>query len=144
MADHDQTTLLTYEELAEARSISKKGAQTLTRRRRWARRKGNDGRMRVEVPVEELADHQTVPQVGHHEDHQTVPHAPVVENLRAELAEARIALARVEATLEGEQRRTADLETDRDRFADLAAQLTDTVRAMERSRGRSLFARLFA
>lgn len=151
MADHDQTAMLTYDELAEARSISKKAAQTLARRRRWTRRKGNDGRVRVEVPVEELKDYQTVHQadpqkvhqIGLQTDLQMVPHDPATEALRTELTEVRVALARAEASLEAERCRIGSLEIDRDRFADLAAQLTNTVQTMERARDRGMLARLF-
>ena len=155
MANHDATRALTYDELADARGITKKAAQTLARRRRWERRKGNDGRVRVMVPTDELRDHQKAPQTVHQKglqaDHQTdhqkapqaLPEGPTMDELRAELADARVALARAETSLAAEQRRTSDLSTDRDRFATLASQLTDALEAMERARQRGLLARLF-
>ena len=50
----DETILLSYDELAERFGINRESARQLTLRKRWARRKGNDGRARVEVPLDAL------------------------------------------------------------------------------------------
>lgn len=50
----DDTILLSYDELAERLGITRESARQLTLRKRWARRKGNDGRARVEVPLDAL------------------------------------------------------------------------------------------
>lgn len=50
----DETILLSYDELAERLGINRESARQLTLRKRWARRKGNDGRARVEVPLDAL------------------------------------------------------------------------------------------
>src|SRR5690349_202479 len=52
--DTDGTHWLSYAELAEARGISKRSAIRLTFRHRWQRQKGNDGTVRVAVPMSEL------------------------------------------------------------------------------------------
>jgi hypothetical protein len=52
--DMDGTRWLSYAELAEARGISKRSAIRLTFRHRWQRQKGNDGTVRVAVPMSEL------------------------------------------------------------------------------------------
>jgi hypothetical protein len=51
---------LTYEELAAASGIGKESARTLVKRKRWARKKGNDGMARIGVP-EELIEARIVP-----------------------------------------------------------------------------------
>lgn len=50
----DDTILLSYDELAERLGINRESARQLTLRKRWPRRKGNDGRARVEVPLDVL------------------------------------------------------------------------------------------
>ena len=47
-------TWMSYDELAAALSINRESARQLTIRKRWARRKGNDGKARVGVPEEAL------------------------------------------------------------------------------------------
>src|SRR3954447_15775909 len=42
--------LLTYDEIASAFTINRESARQLVARKRWARRKGNDGKARIEVP----------------------------------------------------------------------------------------------
>src|SRR3954469_25737935 len=46
--------LLTYDEISAAFSINRESARHLVLRKRWARRKGNDGKARVEVPIDAL------------------------------------------------------------------------------------------
>jgi hypothetical protein len=47
---------MTYAELAAVRGISATSAERLVRRRRWPRQAGNDGVVRVLVPLEEARD----------------------------------------------------------------------------------------
>ena len=47
------TRRMTYAELGEARSITTGSAEQLARRRRWPRQLGNDGMVRVLVPLGE-------------------------------------------------------------------------------------------
>ena len=47
-------TLLTYDELARALRITRESARQLVIRKHWGRRKGNDGKARIEVPNEVL------------------------------------------------------------------------------------------
>jgi hypothetical protein len=49
----DGARWLSYKELAEARDISRPSAVRLAKRKRWSRRRGNDGTTRVAVPVGE-------------------------------------------------------------------------------------------
>jgi hypothetical protein len=46
---------LTYDELADRLGIGRESARTLVKRKRWARKPGNDGRARIGLPLEDLA-----------------------------------------------------------------------------------------
>jgi hypothetical protein len=46
----EDVRLLTYDEIASAFGITRESARQLVIRKRWARKKGNDGKARVEVP----------------------------------------------------------------------------------------------
>jgi hypothetical protein len=50
MDDADGTRWLSYPELATSRGISVASASRLVRRRKWQRRTGNDGTVRILVP----------------------------------------------------------------------------------------------
>ena len=50
----DETKWVTYDELAAALGIAPDSARRLVARKRWPRQTGNDGRARIEVPVERL------------------------------------------------------------------------------------------
>ena len=73
------TRRMTYAELAEARGITTGSAEQLARRRRWPRQLGNDGMVRVTVPLGE--DHviprhkgpMKVPDIGEGEGDMTPP-----------------------------------------------------------------------
>src|SRR3954447_22087264 len=49
------TRSLSYDEIADMLGIERESARHLAFRRRWRRTKGNDGKARVEVPLEALA-----------------------------------------------------------------------------------------
>jgi hypothetical protein len=46
---------LTYDELAERLGIERESARQHVKRKRWARRPGNDGKVRIGVPEEVLS-----------------------------------------------------------------------------------------
>lgn len=50
----DPVTWLTYDELAERLGIERESARTLVKRKRWARRPGNDNKVRIGVPDDAL------------------------------------------------------------------------------------------
>jgi hypothetical protein len=54
-------TSLSYDDLAEALGIERESARRLVIRKRWKRTKGNDGKARVEVPLDELPARATPP-----------------------------------------------------------------------------------
>lgn len=122
MPDLDTTRTVTIAELADARAITRKAARALVTRRRWTKRTGNDGTLRVDVPVGELE--ATEATLGHPKDRPSDRPKDVPSNIPSDvLTNALTALARAEASLEAERGRTDDLRADRDRWADLAAQL---------------------
>jgi hypothetical protein len=51
LRDDDRAVSMTYAELAAARQISKPSAERLVRMHKWARTMGNDGKVRVLVPL---------------------------------------------------------------------------------------------
>ena len=60
MAVTDDSRWMTYAELAMARGIKEPAAVRLVQRRGWERQPGNDGAIRVAVPVPELRPSRTV------------------------------------------------------------------------------------
>lgn len=56
----DEFALLTYDEIAERFGIARESARQLVIRKRWGRRKGNDGRARIEVPFDALPSSTSV------------------------------------------------------------------------------------
>ncbi|MBV8577829.1 MAG: hypothetical protein JOZ58_22690 [Acetobacteraceae bacterium] len=52
--DRSGTRWVSYSELSDIRGISKASAFRMANRRKWERRKGNDGTVRVAVPVSAL------------------------------------------------------------------------------------------
>ena len=49
------TVWITYDELADRLRIGRESARRLVLRKRWAKRKGNDGKVRIGVPGEALS-----------------------------------------------------------------------------------------
>jgi hypothetical protein len=55
----EDVRLLTYDEIASAFGITRESARQLVIRKRWSRKKGNDGKARIEVPEEALSAPRT-------------------------------------------------------------------------------------
>lgn len=136
----------TYDELAKALGIKRVSAERLTRVKRWKRTRGNDGKARVEVSVEDIKAHKQqadarngnrgrIPQVTPQAVAPTLApdDAPDAWRVHVELAETR-------ATLAAERERRSALEADiarlqdaagrseadwRDRFEKVAGDLSD-------------------
>jgi hypothetical protein len=146
-------TLLTYDELARAFGTSRESARQLVIRKRWGRRKGNDGKIRIEVPTEALPVSATSERTSHRTSDDT-SHAPgtnpsdgtgqsasdvstVVDVLLRHLERIEHELKDVAAERDGLRERAADRDV-------LAAQL-EGLRAMlgvERRRGDEAVARV--
>ncbi len=61
----DNVQLLTYSDIATAFGITRESARRLVTRKRWPRRKGNDGTARIEVPAEALTRTAPANSPGH-------------------------------------------------------------------------------
>ena len=131
----DAVTWLTYDELAERLGIERESARQHVKRKRWARRPGNDGKVRIGVPDEALgersdpgAEGETAPvQEPEHVPVQTPVHDPVVTEVLTRHIE------RLEVALEAALNRAADRDavaSDRDAVAGERDVLTVQVEAL--------------
>lgn len=119
---------LTYAELAERLGVSIDGARMRVKRARWPKVKGNDGAMRVTVEESELAPAERSPNVspefGEQPNEQAAELVRTLEDhiatLKSQAALMLAHLAKAESMME-EERAKADQE--RERVADLTAQL---------------------
>lgn len=118
---------MTYNEAAEAMGIKADSVRRQARLRNWPRRTGNDGRARVDIPGDRLAESSTVI-----EKIENPPPSPDHE----------IRLIRAEERAEAAERRAADLAQDRDRWQAMAEALRADL-ATERSVSRTWLDRLF-
>jgi hypothetical protein len=106
---------MTYAELAAALKITPASANKLARRRRWDRRPGNDGRVRVQVPEEALVRPDTPTDVLPPRPPDSPRDSPQdslikaleghVATLKEQLAASEGRLAAAAADLEGERAR---------------------------------------
>lgn len=134
-----ETKLMTYAELGEAIGRSEIAARSIAVRKRWRRVLGNDGKARVAVPIDLLAKlqakadgravEQPEPEPVDRPDAQPDDRSDAraliamlearVTELDAEVKQGRVAIARVgvlEALLENERERLAEVRQDRDRW----------------------------
>lgn len=130
---------LTYDELAERLRIERESARQHVKRKRWARRPGNDGKVRIGVPTE-CFENRDVPapdpeQAPVHEPVQppvqTLVQPPVHDPVVTEVLTRHI--ERLEAALEAALNRAADrdaLTADRDALASERDVLTVQVEAL--------------
>jgi hypothetical protein len=89
-----QMLTLTYAELADRMGVREDSARKTAKRKRWAMTRGNDGRMRVQVPLDELT---TAPAPLNPDQAMTIARLEAsIAGLEAEMARA------------DEQRRAAD------------------------------------
>lgn len=140
----EDVRLLTYDEIASAFGITRESARQLVIRKRWARRKGNDGKARIEVPEDAIEPAGTSDSTSTDTSDDTggdTPHTPSddpsvvtvltrhIERIESELSEAKAAL--VSMTSERDLERTtsaqvdvlkAVLEAERQRTTELRAE----------------------
>jgi hypothetical protein len=116
---HD-VKLLTYDEIAELFGIERESARHLALRKNWRRTKGNDGKARVEVPLEAVPSESTGESTSNSTGEDTAATPALVRHIE-----------RLEAALETAQQRFAEAEAARD-------QARDETRAMERERDEAL------
>lgn len=106
------TQTVTYAELAARLGITEDSAKRLVRRRKWPRKTGNDGKMRIDVPVDRLdvaPDSPGDSPAGRPGDDSAV----TIARLEAEISG-------LKALVEAERARADATAADRDRWHDLA------------------------
>ena len=123
------TRSLSYDELADMLGIERESARHLAFRRRWRRTKGNDGKARVDVPLEVLPQPGPVTPAGGRPDGPTdsSTDTPAGSLTGSETVLTRH-IERLEAMLTDAQARLADVEADRDVAR---GEARDAVRARE-------------
>jgi hypothetical protein len=104
------TESLTYRELADRLGVKVESARKTVQRRRWQRATGNDGQVRVLVPVQYLPQSQGLPLDPGSDSH---PDSSGVE-VDALVRELEAQIGGLKALVEAEQRRAAAAEADRD------------------------------
>ena len=140
-----ETQPMTYSELAEAIGRSEIAARSLAARKRWRRIPGNDGKVRLAVPVEllgKLRDRSMHRSANASEDQSTTPStdAPidrVVAVLEARIGELQLELREARATIETLSAKSGRVDVleallevarqERDRWAGQAEQVVATV-----------------
>ena len=110
MADEDEHRFMTYDEAAALLRIKPDSVRRRAASKRWPKRRGNDRKARVGIPVSIIPD-----------DTPAITTDEV--NLRAELAAAKEALARAEGQAEVTAARLIDLAADRDAWRSQAERL---------------------
>ncbi len=116
----EDVKLLTYDEIADLFGIERESARHLVLRKQWRRMKGNDGKARVEVPLEVIPSSDTSHDTGEHTSNDAGDNTSVVEALSRHIT-------RLEQALEIAQTRLSEVELARDKARDEA-------RAYERER----------
>lgn len=109
----DDVVWLTYDEISERLGIERESARTLTKRKHWARRPGNDGKVRIGVPAELLGE-RTDPGTEPGSTPETVPPAAPVQSQEPDPVQHEIAAA-LRAQIEALETRAAELRVDVER-----------------------------
>lgn len=111
---HMTTESLTYKELAARLGVKLESARKTVLRKKWQRVTGNDGQVRILVPVDALDSHKDSPNDRHQDSHSDSPiPSPLELQLRIE---------GLKELIESERRRADAAELDRDRWYALAVR----------------------
>lgn len=104
------TITLTYRELAERLGIKPESARKTAQRKRWNRTAGNDGTVRIHVPVEELRSPRD----------STGDSLTDTSIIQIQLARLSVEIEGLRDVLTAERQRADAAEADRDRWHSLA------------------------
>lgn len=107
------TVAVTYRELADRLGIKPESARKTAQRKHWHRSMGNDGTVRVHVPLDALDVPETVP--------ADVP-VTVPSDLEMQISALEALLAEVRSTNAVLKSANEDLRIDRDRWHHLASR----------------------
>ena len=144
--DEADVRWVSYQELADARGIDRLSAVRTARNRRWQKRKGNDGTIRVAVPRNFLENAKR----RERENPEEIPGEIPAENsrifsalegqitaLKGQLGTMDAHLSDVRAELEAQRERAetekADLRGQRDRAQVAADRLAERIAELERA-----------
>ena len=128
----DDVIWLTYDELADRLGIERESARQHVKRKRWARRPGNDGKVRIGVPEEVLtAKPEPGTEAGSDPVHNPVqpPEQPQAQNQAHDPGVTEV-LARHIERLEGQLERALERAEDRDEIARERDAVTAQVEAL--------------
>jgi hypothetical protein len=109
--DTDHTRSLTYAEMASLMAITIASAKNLTRRKRWPRQRGNDGLVKVLVPLDHLEGN------GSGEGRHDGPHDGLDggrQDALVTIAALERHVARLEASLEAAEKALAEARSEAD------------------------------
>lgn len=111
----DDHVWLTYDEAAQALGIKADSVRRRAAARKWPKRPGNDRTVRVGIPRDAIPDR--TPDATPVPIHDVTPDD--TDEIRADLAATKIALAASQAEATGLRDRLADTQAERDRLARL-------------------------
>ncbi|MBX8803338.1 hypothetical protein [Ochrobactrum sp. SFR4] len=129
-----ETVALTYKELADRLAIKVESARKTTQRKRWHRTTGNDGTIRIHVPLDAF------PYAVGQGDSPKDSHRDNPDNsVHIQLAKLEAEITGLKEILQAERNRTAAAEQDRDAWRE-QAQILAKAKVQE---PQSLLAKLF-
>lgn len=108
------TISLTYRELADRLGVKPESARKTVQRKRWQRVTGNDGTVRIAVPVDALPQSR--------DDAPDSPQDSPQDSPVVYARELEVRLEGLRMLLQAESRRADTAEADRDRWHDLACR----------------------
>lgn len=112
----EDVELLTYDEIAERFGITRESARQLVLRKHWTRRKGNDGRARIEIPVDALPPTTSPSVVSNGASESTSDLSEMTRALNRHIE-------RVEQTLAAAVEKAEDLAVERDAARAVAREI---------------------
>jgi hypothetical protein len=131
--DRADTRWVSYTELAKARGISRESAIRIARRRKWPKREGNDGTIRVAVPLTDL----TKPEADLLDIREDIPQdipediSRIISGLEGRLADKDEHIASLQEWLAGAEGRVQAAESRAEKAEALVRELGEGKAAAE-------------
>jgi len=129
-----ETVALTYKELADRLSIKVESARKTAQRKRWHRTTGNDGTIRIHVPLDAFPT-----AVGEGDSPMDRHRDSPANAVYVQLAKLEAEITGLKEVLQAERNRTAAAEQDRDAWREQA----QTLAKAKTREPQSLLAKLF-
>lgn len=124
--------LMTYEEIAERLGIELDSARKLVRRRRWIRNMGNDGRTRIQVPMDYDWDRG---RDNTADKSQEAPQPPAENQVHLMIGRLEGEIVGLRQVIDAERRRAEDAI---ERLAKVEAERDERIARLERERDERL------